>query len=480
MSGLYSQGPIHGERDTTMRDLVAVVFKRKWMILLFFVVSSALVGFKVARTPVTYSADATLMLQRKGRESNLQTNSGALPWVEVMESEVEVARSVPVLQLAKAKLLEPSENFPNGIDVSLGELNGMVETGMVGESNVIYVTSTADAYLKAIRVANKTAEAYEEYHRQMFALPDASGFTQTRADSTFRALQRLQEERGQLLIDVGFNNLEVEEQNLQRLRLDLRSSISDKEVLVAKLRTELAAVPKDLSDLEDAVPFTMSMNSTQGQGFTSSLNEYRAGKARLEDLRSRYTENHPQVREARAELQKQLEVLRGALMEVVRMREQDLRVAEAELASLRNQLAVLDENLARLPDLERQMKTLDSRIEASSKQYETLSEMAVEMEVRRESYQDYGVKMLSPAMSALRNQKGDMVRMALAPLLSLLAGIGLAFYLENLDHSMKTREDVEQHLEIPVLASFPDVDSDDSQLGPTTRRTPFWKGRKEG
>jgi hypothetical protein len=61
-----------------------------------------------------------------------------------------------------------------------------------------------------------------------------------------------------------------------------------------------------------------------------------------------------------------------------------------------------------------------------------------------------------------------------------LAGIGLAFYLENLDHSMKTREDVEQHLEIPVLASFPDVDGEDSQLESTTRRTPFWKGRRGG
>jgi hypothetical protein len=46
-----------------------------------------------------------------------------------------------------------------------------------------------------------------------------------------------------------------------------------------------------------------------------------------------------------------------------------------------------------------------------------------------------------------------------------MAGIGLAFYLENLDHSVTNREDVERHTDIPVLASFPEtrLKEDDSK-----------------
>ena len=480
MSGLYNQGPVQGVRDTTMRDLLAVVFKRKWLILLFFVVSSALVGFKVARTPVTWSADATLMLQRRGRTSALQTSSGALPWVEVMESEVEVARSIPVLQLAKAKLMEPTKDFPEGIDVSLGRLSTMVESGMVGESNVIYITSTAWSPKAAIRIANKTAEAYEEYHHKMFALPDASNFTASRADSTLQALKKLQAERESLLTAAGFSDVGAEELNLQRLRYTLQSEISEKTLEVVRLKSELDAISDSMDLNGDEIPFSNSMSTLHGNTLATALVNYRKQKAALEDYRSRYTDNHPKVREALKEVAKSRERLQHAIDEVTRIKERQLAVAQRELMSLRRQLADTSAKLASLPMILRRVDVLDAQIASARRQYEKLAELAVQMQVNRASFEDYGVKMLSPAVSAMKNKKGDMVRMALAPLLSLLVGIGLAFYLENLDHSMKTREDIEQHLEIPVLASFPDVDDSESDLEPKARRTPFWRGRRGG
>jgi capsular polysaccharide biosynthesis protein len=100
----------------------------------------------------------------------------------------------------------------------------------------------------------------------------------------------------------------------------------------------------------------------------------------------------------------------------------------------------------------------------------------VDSEIISQSYRDYSVKVLSPAIGARVNAKADMVRVALGPLLSLMFGIGLAFYLENLDHSLSNRDDIEQHLEIPVLASFPD--SDDALQEPPGREEPVPYRRK--
>jgi capsular polysaccharide biosynthesis protein len=86
-----------------------------------------------------------------------------------------------------------------------------------------------------------------------------------------------------------------------------------------------------------------------------------------------------------------------------------------------------------------------------------LSEQLVESEINRASFSDYSVKVLSPALDAVQNGRGDVVKLLLAPILALMAGIGLAFYLENLDHSIANREDVERHVNIPVLASFPET-----------------------
>jgi capsular polysaccharide biosynthesis protein len=44
--------------------------------------------------------------------------------------------------------------------------------------------------------------------------------------------------------------------------------------------------------------------------------------------------------------------------------------------------------------------------------------------------------------------------MALAPVFSIVIGLGLVFFLESLDHSIKGPADAEDALGLPVLASL--------------------------
>ncbi|PYZ92571.1 capsule biosynthesis protein [Salipaludibacillus keqinensis] len=51
------------------------------------------------------------------------------------------------------------------------------------------------------------------------------------------------------------------------------------------------------------------------------------------------------------------------------------------------------------------------------------------------------------------------LNMAIAMVVGLMAGVGLAFLLEFLDNTVKTEDDVEQKLGIPVLASIATIDA---------------------
>lgn len=51
------------------------------------------------------------------------------------------------------------------------------------------------------------------------------------------------------------------------------------------------------------------------------------------------------------------------------------------------------------------------------------------------------------------------LNMAIAFVVGLMAAVGLAFLLEFLDNTIKTEEDVEKHLQIPVLASISTIDA---------------------
>ena len=46
--------------------------------------------------------------------------------------------------------------------------------------------------------------------------------------------------------------------------------------------------------------------------------------------------------------------------------------------------------------------------------------------------------------------------MALGPLFSLVVALGFAFFIDNLDHSIKNVAEAEETLGCQVLASFPD------------------------
>lgn len=71
------------------------------------------------------------------------------------------------------------------------------------------------------------------------------------------------------------------------------------------------------------------------------------------------------------------------------------------------------------------------------------------------------VSILSPAElsdnpSPVKPNK--MLNMAIALVVGLMAGVGLAFLLEYLDNTVKTEQDIERLLELPVLGSIASID----------------------
>ena len=69
---------------------------------------------------------------------------------------------------------------------------------------------------------------------------------------------------------------------------------------------------------------------------------------------------------------------------------------------------------------------------------------------------EWTVTILSGASPANRKKNLDYVRMALGPVFSIIFALGFAFFIDNLDHSIKNIVDAEESLGLPVLASFPE------------------------
>ncbi|MFD1780177.1 YveK family protein [Fredinandcohnia salidurans] len=71
------------------------------------------------------------------------------------------------------------------------------------------------------------------------------------------------------------------------------------------------------------------------------------------------------------------------------------------------------------------------------------------------------VSILSPAVLAenpVPVKPNPMLNMAIALVVGLMAGVGLSFLLEYLDNTIKTEQDIEKLLELPVLGAIAQID----------------------
>lgn len=153
------------------------------------------------------------------------------------------------------------------------------------------------------------------------------------------------------------------------------------------------------------------------------------------------------------------EVLRGlqAQLEAAQRREAQLRVAYMNEVSSANQQG----------QAETRLTTLTREIETNRGLLDTYTQRQKEQELAISSGRPDNLKISALAQKSLSPIGPQRNRnILIAFLISLAAGIGLAFLLDYLDDSIKTSDDVGRYLGLPTLALIPyQSNSDKRKLG---------------
>ena len=124
-----------------------------------------------------------------------------------------------------------------------------------------------------------------------------------------------------------------------------------------------------------------------------------------------------------------------------------LAVIDQEIASVRRELLTAPGNLKRIDELESELSALRVRL----REVTTARDQAL---ITANTMPDINVIVLAPAGVAIPTNQLDLVRLALAPAFSLLVGIAIAFFVDGLDLTVRTANQAEEYLDLPVLASL--------------------------
>ena len=153
-----------------------------------------------------------------------------------------------------------------------------------------------------------------------------------------------------------------------------------------------------------------------------------------------------------------LETLQGLLRKEV---EQRVRLASSRAQSLQAKVAVLDEEIANVheqldaaPQSLKKTDEMDADLVSLRARLRDLTEKQDEALVTEHTMSDVNVVVLAPAGPAIATNPLDFVRLALAPAFSLLVGVAIAFFIDGLDLTVRTANQAEEYLDLPVLASL--------------------------
>lgn len=176
---------------------------------------------------------------------------------------------------------------------------------------------------------------------------------------------------------------------------------------------------------------------------------------RVSELSERYGPKHPKLISANAELVEANKTLKAEVGKAISSARKEYELAAAQEREFTAMIAEQQNQMRNVSGKAFQLKQLEREVEANRHLYETFLARFKEADVAAE-YDVPSARIIDRATTPNTPFKPNRKRMVLiAVLLGLAIGILLAFLREHLDNTFKTKDDVEQWLQLPVIGMLP-------------------------
>ncbi|NDF16480.1 MAG: polysaccharide biosynthesis tyrosine autokinase, partial [Verrucomicrobia bacterium] len=421
--------------------------------------------------PKIYESSAVLRVEKENRDLQVfQSNLEGFDPV-FFQTEFEIIQSKKVLypvieKLGIAARLCQEMELPEGSITDDQAFQIFRKTKLQVQpfrnTKLIEVVCQSTRPDEAALYANTIADSYEEVRRSEITGRSDAGLkalaneVERQKEIVTAATARVEKLRKDLKIDelpgstamvqsTTFADQEIQKkgEQLSELRADM---ISRKVRLekVADLSIEQLESTLPALNLED--PTTASTK----QQYLDALQQV----AQMQKLG--YGKKHPEMQAAVRAAGERRDQLNKLIAGIRRALEIDLTVSQAKVETMEKELQVLREKLredrtdrlAPYNEARRDLETQNQLLEVITARYR---QQSVESKIETRP-----VQIVNRAEPAVRPVKPSLkLNLALSLLVGLVLGISLAFFIEYLDTSIKTMDDVERYLGLSVLAVIP-------------------------
>ena len=448
--------PLKGE-ETHLRDYLRVLHKRRWLALGTF--SAVVVGTVIwtfAQTPIYEGAVKVLIDREPPRVVNIQevqpNDSSSLDYYqtqyEIIKSRPVIARAIESQGLARRMPRLAKANDP------VASLLRVVKVEPKRNTRLVDIKVEDPDPQLAADVANGIAKAYARYNLESKLL------------STREALVWLSENMNELKAKVQDSEVALQKYREKAgiVGMEQQRSITGQKMMDLN-KTFMEAQAQRLaveSRLKELVPLVKG-NVQSGLLLTSKDNpllqkliaDYSNLEVDLSKALRTYKDKHPEVLKIQSQMDQVQERMRAEIQAALKSVEAEYRVAKGREDSLAGRIEQVKREALDLNDKEIQYSALMRETSSNQQLYDVVLKRVKETGLSG-GLESNNIRIVEDALVPnVPVRPRPLLNIALALVVGVMLGAGLAFFLEYFDNTIKTPEEVERYLGLTTLGVVP-------------------------
>ncbi len=447
-----------------LRDYWRVVWQGKWTVLaITMVVATMIAVVTFMQTPI-YKATARVEIQPRAKSITPNADFsqlGTTSWTWMAEeryinTQMEVIRSRDTANAVIRELgLDVSPEFTGLLDPA-GALSSRIDLGMLLDTYVLEISIEDPEAEMAQRLANMVAQVYIQKNIESAAsntgkivnelYAQIEPIKKSLADKEARRIQMARDkslyvpEEGVTSVDSRMRQLQVELTDIQ-IKRGSREAVFNAIESIERGGESYAQLP-DVAHDALIVDLNKQVDDLEKERETLSLE---------------YLERHPKIIAVGAEIHKvhqRIEVATGDIIARIKIA---YSIEKQRERSLMAQIQRLQAEGLDLTEAAGLVAVLDSEIKEDRRIYDLILSRIKEIDLNQETMVN-NVRLLDEAVlpaNPIRPRK--VMNLAVGFMLGLFLGLGTVFFLDYLDNTIRSSDDIEKYLDLPLLAVIPRI-----------------------
>lgn len=429
-----------------LSDYLIVLYRRKWVAVFAFVAVIASVAFYLIYSPPVpmYEATSKIVIA----PGSLQEIVPGAPRLQNLDlvTQIEIIKTSPVLgkviqQLGLSNAEEGTSAFKEAVD----DLRDSLNIKFVGDTLIATITATHPDPRFARDIANTVAQAYIDYDRMtrlqsgreaVAWLTEEIADISTKLKNAEKALQGFKEREGIVTLNIKQSEDTAELTKLNANYISVKSKRIELEALLKHLTEDALTI----TEIPDSVLVTQSLQNLNMQ--LMNLQTQLAEKQKI------FKEKYPAIIKLQSDIEFINQKLRAELQE-------QLKALKTQEDILLNAWNAKKSEVLNLGEKEIAYLNLERDVTINKGLYDSLL-----MKMKDFSLVDNSnlsnIRILEYAsLPTIPTKNRKVLTIVLGVVLGLMLGVGSTFFLEYMDRSIHTPDDVYRHLGLSVLGLVP-------------------------